>query len=110
MSPAVVLESDRLEVLVRQLQPQYPGVLKRRCVTYCKEIVNLSYTIRQGRGGDNPTNPPAGNRESLAHAVDEHRTTAHSGKRNHRNVPMPVISDVLVDFVCNRERIELLAE
>ena len=67
---------------------------------------------RQGqlRGSGGPTDPPSRQRKSLATASERQRSFTHSGKRCHWYVLSVIVSEVLINFIRQRDYIMFLTE
>ena len=83
------------------------GFLKRNCRADGEEIVDLADGCQIRRSRD-PAHAPSGNWRAV-HAVDHDGAVAH-GDGHHGHMPETVVEDVLVDFIGDGQRVELLAE
>src|SRR6266550_4040398 len=74
-----------------------------------EEVVDLSDPCSQGRRGDQPSNSPSCDRESLARAADADCSIGHPLNRGDADM-FPAINEMLVDLIGDRNRVMLDAE
>jgi hypothetical protein len=100
------LVAQRGVVLVGQGQGLRYGVLERAAADEGEELLDRLDRGDQLRGGLDPADLPAGERERLARRADPHRALAHAGEGDDRHV-LAVEDQVLVDLVGHHEQVAL---
>src|SRR5947209_5932243 len=91
----------------RQTQSRGSGFLQRRRRSDRQKVVYFANRVCDLRGSNSPANTPPCHRIRLRHPVDRNRALAHAIERSDRDVLRTVIQDMLVNFVCYGEYVEL---
>ena len=93
-----------------QTQRCCSGFLQRRGRTDSEKVVDFTDGIRDGRRRHRPADTPSRDAVTLGETVDGDGAVAHPVEPGDRNVFCILVQDVLVNFVGDRQHVELNAQ